>query len=68
MRPTKAPLETNLFSSTPKLVTSTVKEVPSAKAIVKSLFDNVNVDTSFPPPTSEKPAVLVKMAFNCTTA
>ena len=64
--PFKVALETNLFSSTPNVVTSDVNDVPSFSPSVKSSPIKEKEFTNLS--TEANPAVLVNMAFNCTTA
>ena len=68
--PLRVALVTNLFSSTPNVVTSVVKEVPSFNPNVKALPVKLNEFTkvSLPPPPPVKPEVLVNTAFNSTIA
>ena len=64
--PLTAPLTTKLSVLTPKDVTSTVNDSPPSKEIVKSFPLNTKSVTGLPP--EAKPAVLVNISFNCTTA
>ena len=60
--PFKVALETNLFSSTPNVVTSDVNDVPSFSPSVKSSPIKEKEFTNLS--TEANPAVLVNMAFN----